>query len=339
MNRSPLLTAALCLLPALSAACIHAYAPQPVAVGQTKQTALLIHQDGVEDLIINVGYRAEAPVERLAWVLPVPNVPTRYRTADSALFDELYSWVELQRKPPLPRGLRTLSTSSAQAVGLTVLDSVRTGPYQIQPLQATGDAGIAALTTWMTSNGFTPIPREQLSYYVERRWTFLAVRIDSVSEKLDAEGGLPPLHVRFASEQAVYPLKLSTHMGEFPVRLYLVTKESLAPSDFETARAWGFHVAGARAGNLALSPSISTRYRSSDYRVAVSQFQDKDAPAALQEILKAIDPSSAQTWHLRVLFAADFRANRENNNGLPVSSGEDLSVPGVGTGQLLGGVR
>ena len=38
-------------------------------------------------------------------------------------------------------------------------------------------AGVAALGKWVKDNGFVPLEKDKLSYYVERNWTFLAVRI------------------------------------------------------------------------------------------------------------------------------------------------------------------
>ena len=51
-------------------------------------------------------------------------------------------------------------------------------PLSVQPIQASGVEALTTLSKWMESNGFAALPEEGLKYYLERSWTFLAIKVD-----------------------------------------------------------------------------------------------------------------------------------------------------------------
>ncbi|MEM6956310.1 MAG: DUF2330 domain-containing protein [Myxococcota bacterium] len=291
-------------------ACLHL--GQDGTISQSGQHGLILFKDGVEHLVLGVDARLEDTTpDKLAWVVPVPNVPDKYETVEGPLFQELHRWVRLEETS----GLRVADVGGGAARDpLRVLRATRAGPYLIQPIQGKGPAAAAAMNGWMTREGFQPIPDETLRYYIERNWTFLAVRVVPNDEGFSQREGLPPLHMAFAAERPVYPLKLSTHMGRYAVRIYLVTEDAIPDEAFAAAVEADFHVAGDRNGRGALGshPRLGARH---------GEFAPADAPETLQPLLADAGLADLPTLHLRVLHHRRLR-------GAKVAEwGEDLAFP------------
>ncbi len=324
------LCAAVFLHPSPTDACIHAAGSggEPVEISQKGQQGLLIWHDGKEELVLKIEYESGADVSALGLVVPVPAVPEAYDTADAGLFDALHSWVRIARQQPSLRSARARGINGHGSSGppLVALPPAEAGPYRIQPLQAFGEEGIAALTTWMEENDFAPIPPAVLTYFTERHWTFLTVKIDPAEgESLAREGGLPPLRVRLASERAIYPLKLEAQ-GVFPMRLYLVTKDPLPDQAFQGAVERGFEVA--EAGDM---PALGQH--GAPLRSRVGRFSASSAPPALRSILEDVDGLGEGELTLRVLYNEHFGRGA----GASLGWAEDLSIPGAAEGERLMG--
>ncbi|MFN3200553.1 MAG: DUF2330 domain-containing protein [Bradymonadia bacterium] len=202
-------------------ACLHPGNPS-VQLVETGQKALIMYADGREELIIKVDYAGYAAPGPLAWVVPTPSVPDHYAETDPALFDELHRLTQ----PPQPRskGLRSKSKSAAPAM-LIMHQPVNVGTYTIQPIGASGPEAGPALNTWLKSNGFGEVPEANMKWYLDKGWTFLAIK----TEANEPKGGLKPLRISFAADRLWYPLKFSSHQGDFPVTVYTLTKERLKP--------------------------------------------------------------------------------------------------------------
>jgi hypothetical protein len=281
-------------------ACLHAeakmYGPTTrtdvFALSQKGQQALIIHHEGHEDLVMAFEVSASAPLSSLAWIIPVPSVPDSYGTASPNLLGAVAKWTSLRRVVTRRMNIRAKGRGASPAAAsptsqaLQVLPTAEAGPYAIQPLKATGNAGVAALGKWMKDNGFVPLEKDKLSYYVERNWTFLAVRIQPAdgAKAISDKGLLPPLRMRFASARAVYPLKLSTHQGVFPVRVDIVTKEPLPKGAFKGAKKRGFEVAGAKGAVYQSAPGAAAGTLLSN----VHAFDTAKAPAELRKELARV---------------------------------------------------
>jgi hypothetical protein len=329
-------TAALCaavfIHPSPTDACIHAAGAggEPVEISQKGHQGLIIWHDGKEEMVLKLEYESGADVSALGLVIPVPAVPEAYATAEASLFETLHSWVRLERQRPAVRsasgGLRSRNGHGPSGPSLVALPAAEAGPYRIQPLQAFGEEGITALTEWMEENEFAPIPREVLTYYTERHWTFLTVKVDPAEgESLARRGGLPPLRARFATDRAIYPLKLEAQ-GTFPLRLYLVTREPLPDDAFDGAVERGFEVAGAGT----MRPLGA---RGAPLDASVGRFAASSAPAPLRSILEDLDGMDEGELTVRVLFNRRFGHGAGNSLAWP----EELSFPGVAEGERLMG--
>ena len=318
--------AALCLVPARTDACIHpggGGGGGTTAISQKGQHAIAFFDGETEHLVVKIEYEADQPLESLGLVMPVPAVPKDYGTVRPGLFQALHDWVGLAHRRPALRSRGAGGGGGSSATPLRMLPSAEAGPYRIQPLQASGAAGVTALRTWMQDNDFAPIPAEALGYFAERNWTFLAVRVDPAegAASLEASGALPPFRVTFESERIVYPLKLEAQ-GTFPVRLYVVTEEPLPLEAFRGATARGFEVAGnsrRRAGLIS----------------EVDEFHVDESPESLRWLMQELGaPFSDGRHHLSVLHARSFGSGEAD----PRTWDEELAIPPPPEGERLQGV-
>ncbi len=195
-------------------------------ISQSAQEAVLFHAGDREELILRINYKlkGEGTPDRFAWVITVPNEPDRYAVADGKLFEEMFDWAqeEMFKKR---RSFGLLPKADAVANGIELGKRVQVGPYDIQPVRALGAEALGALNAWLKKNGFPTEDPAHMKYFVDNKFTFLAIKISPPKgEKVVKPGGeVNPLHLSFKSEKVYYPLRFSSRQGVFDVNLYLFT--------------------------------------------------------------------------------------------------------------------
>ncbi|MFI9149334.1 DUF2330 domain-containing protein [Streptomyces sp. NPDC053367] len=197
---------------------------------------------GREQILMRLTVGGDA--RRAAWIMPVPHRAT-VRLGDPGIFDELasatapvhrdrhYFW---PREGDWPFDSPTSGDTAgappradAAAPGVGVVGRQRLGPFDVARLTATDPD---ALEGWLRENGFS-LPdrlRVALRPYVELGWEYVAIRLaPEVTGTPSASpspapsppspygapsggvlgGALDPLHISFAAEEPVYPMRLS----------------------------------------------------------------------------------------------------------------------------------
>ena len=191
-----------------------------------------------EVLILSASFAGNA--QEFAWVVPAPSKP-EIGIANADLFTELHNLTKTQIPgdgggftcygfyPPPP---------SDSEGGVDVIEEKVVGPYATAILSATN---ATALTDWLNANGyaFPEDGEEVISEYVERQWYFVATKINAVAEgtrEALAEGAIEPIVLSFASNETVYPLRISslTAANAAPpqVLLYVIADEIMVPSQY-----------------------------------------------------------------------------------------------------------
>jgi len=199
-------------------------------IGQDAQEAILFHADGREELILRIHYRitGKTPPPYFAWVVTVPNEPDSYEVADAKIFQETFDWADPLLSPPsnsLGKG-KGRDDKDDQG-GLEFGKAVKVGPFDIQPVRALGKEALAGLNDWLDKNGFPTEDPKHMEYFVENKFTFLAIKVKPAegAKSVETGGGLPPLHLGFRSETPYYPLRFSSRQGVFDVNLTVLTKK------------------------------------------------------------------------------------------------------------------
>lgn len=210
-------------------------------INEPTQKAILVYDDGREDLILQVKY--EGPVEEFGWLIPVPNLPTVQKGSMKCFYElSQYTqrhfewWHGRGRGAQSTRGgAETLGAGIASEPPVKVIEVKTVGAYETTVL-STRDSG--ELEKWLETNHFY-FPANKtgvLDDYVKQQWYFVAVKINLRQGVLNtianefklASGELHPLQIGFASDRCVYPLKISSINGQSSeVQVYVLSPEPL----------------------------------------------------------------------------------------------------------------
>lgn len=226
--------------------CLHLPATYAGSHVQTQQEGIVFWDAGREELVLKNDFRitpgpgGELPAF-LGWVVPVPEVPDAYSVEEIGLFEDMFNaWEEA--KPKVPVDSKDGALGEDIRNGIELLAKQRVGEYEIQPIRTKGEEAGPALNAWLQSNGFGEIPAEQMRYYLDRKWVWLAVKVAPAAGEatLAREGGLRPLRISVAAKEPFYPLKFSARQGVFGANLYFVTRKEIAQEDLADAQRKGF---------------------------------------------------------------------------------------------------
>jgi hypothetical protein len=229
--------------PALADGCFVFRWDKQKDINEPTQKAIILHDQGREDLILQVKY--QGPAEDFGWLIPVPGKP-EVRKGSMEPFYELSRLTQEAFLDPLYRSHEGLATAPAKDGGVKVTEIKTVGAYQVAVLSTSNPA---ALTDWLAAHQFH-FPREKqriLDQYILKHWYFVAARIDPTGngfaikssapgpgrispvtrEKL-ASGELHPIVISFISENCIFPLAISSANGTpSELSLYVVSKEPL----------------------------------------------------------------------------------------------------------------
>jgi hypothetical protein len=188
-----------------------------------------------EHLILSVSFEGDA--EDFAWVIPVPNLP-EIAVTDAELFRELSDFTATEIPSPGFGCFDGALEGEGEQNGVDVIEEQVVGPYATAILSATN---ATALADWLNANGYIfPEKGEEIaSEYIEKEWYFVATKINAVEEgtsEVLAEGAIEPIVLSFASNETVYPLRissLSTATEEPPeVLLYVLSDRLMVPEQY-----------------------------------------------------------------------------------------------------------
>lgn len=194
-------------------------------LNEPSQKAIIHWGDGREVLLLQVKYEGQA--EEFAWVVPLPAKPDiqAISPADDP-FAEISYYTQHRPRPGMRGDLDQPEDSPGQ---VTVLERKVVGVYDVAVLSASAPT---ALSRWLNTNGFLfPEKRtDVLKHYTEKKWVYVAMRIDRKALGTDElrklrVGELQPIRFTFASQRMVYPLRISSvNAGQTELLLYLLAK-------------------------------------------------------------------------------------------------------------------
>ncbi|WP_407289218.1 DUF2330 domain-containing protein [Streptomyces sp. BP-8] len=208
-----------------------------------RETSAVRWDGRTEQIVMSLTVDGNAP--DAAWIMPVPHRAT-VELGDPDLFDQLsaltepaveqrhYFWPRNGDWPFQDADGAGAPPPGARGPGVGVVGRERLGPFDVARLTATDPR---ALRDWLTSQGFH-LPSSlatELRPYVTQRWEYVAIRLAPAERHRPLTGTLDPLHLSFASDRLVYPMRLS-RLAKTPQSLGLYV---LAPHRMEPRSAIG----------------------------------------------------------------------------------------------------
>jgi HEAT repeat protein len=209
-------------------------------INEPTQKAIIVHDQGREDLVLQVKY--EGPAEDFGWLIPVPGLP-EVRKGSMGCFYELSKLT--QQHFGENRVMTAGISHGMSAEGAVKVIEIKTvGAYEVAVISA---RNAASLGEWLDAHHFI-FPKENqdvLDSYVKKQWYFVAARIDpnqsgftlvsgapkktpipTSTRKQLASGELHPLVISFPSDKCVFPLAISAVNGKpSEVSLYVLSAE------------------------------------------------------------------------------------------------------------------
>jgi hypothetical protein len=189
------------------------------------QQALVFFADGREELVFSPSFRAEKDSlpATLGAVIPVPSIPEVRKGVDAELFTVLWNWSERAQaagKEDESAGISVDELEKRMMVGPA-------GSFKAQVIQGS-ESSLEELKAWFGVHMFAELPMDALQFYVDRRWTFVAIKYTIDPADLPSTDlRMPPIRLSFEAERMTYPLKIATTQGTFDLLLYTFTERNL----------------------------------------------------------------------------------------------------------------
>jgi hypothetical protein len=180
----------------------------------SSERAVVVWDGTQETILLRLSTRSEAVNAGL--LVPTPT-PADVELGDDQVFIDLAAVTAPRTEerrhlfgPPLlfgDGGGDGASAGGPGGSGVEVLGTVELGPLRATTLTASGGT---ALSSWLRDNRYQTSPAftEAVQPYVDEGWSFVAVQLNAVGQTL--AGDLPPISMSFASDEAVYPMRMSS---------------------------------------------------------------------------------------------------------------------------------
>jgi hypothetical protein len=213
-----------------SEACIHVPRTYKGTVTEKTKEALLFH-DGVNahpiiktNLLASSGHLPDT----MAWVIPLPSLPSHYEETNGGIFPEMFGVVEkANEERDRASALQGVSSTGSAAMPKSILvHPMQTiGRYQVQPIEVLDPKNAGSeLNHWLLANGFGAVPPANQRYYLKIGTVFLTLKLHGLRGRFS---DIKPLHIVYKSSLLSLPLKFSSHSGVFGVELYAFTSGPL----------------------------------------------------------------------------------------------------------------
>lgn len=209
---------------------------------EPEQKAVILFAEGMQDLIIQVQY--DCAEGGFAWLVPLPSQP-EVAVSDGAIFAELLDYTyarskwqveDLSGRGPMG-GFGLVRGGAPVDGGVNVLERKRVGVYDVAVLEADTAED---LVRWCEGHGYMVSAKAEkvLATYVDRGWVFTAMRIHPEVNSEDAAvaleaGTIDPIRFTFPTDEAIYPLRISSiNRGATDVLVYVLAEDTLVHPAF-----------------------------------------------------------------------------------------------------------
>lgn len=179
------------------------------------ENALVQYDAGTETITLSMSINGSS--KKAAWIMPVP-AEAKVELGDDQLFYQLNRMTRpktVVRKTYWPfrdlgimGGRGDYAGAPAPGAGVDVRQQMVLGPFQVARL---GGSSGTAVTDWLRTNGYV-VPATlaaNLTPYLTEKWEIVAVKLAPKRDGESLSGSTPPLRLTFASDEIVYPMRLS----------------------------------------------------------------------------------------------------------------------------------
>jgi hypothetical protein len=203
-------------------ACLHFTESFTGKLKEGTKSVFLFHDGENAHMLVKTEISSESgqlPPE-IAWVLPLPGLPSKYEEVDPGVFDELSSITVQSISSKGARGGSVERLKSASDT-LKVHSTIVAGNYQIEPIEILQDGAAKPFNAWLKTRHFNPMPEKNQKYYLKKGAVFLAIR----AKVHETSISFKPLHIVYKANHLSYPLKFTHDSRTFDLTLYIMKKD------------------------------------------------------------------------------------------------------------------
>lgn len=206
-------------------ACLHYPMGYRESLRDVKQQAFLFHDGTNAHMVVATSFFSSKLPREVAWVLPLPSVPSEYHEIKGPFFEELNRLMPVDRAGIVRQG-GIGSGEGGFGGGIKVHPKVLTESYEVQPIEILSDDAGSELNSWLKKHKYNPMPMDLQKPYLKKGAAFLAIRMQL---KHPIEGVLrsAPLHLVYAADRLTYPLRLTHATRQFDLDLFVFSKNGL----------------------------------------------------------------------------------------------------------------
>lgn len=280
---------------AQACACGGFVAPEGEDVAASAEYAVLTWDGETERVLLSMETMTAAADAAL--LIPTP-APAEAALAQTTVFAELEEVIEPETIvtyewwPDLGFGAGDggAPAGAPEGAGVSVLDTQQLGDLEVTVLAA-NDAN--QLADWLDQHEYVMRDglADALMPYVSEGWYYVAIRLTTDAE--DLSGALQPLDLTFASQQLIYPMRLSAAATESQfVRTYVFSDHRVQRTD-ETAETGvlDLRFAGEVAPGTLTSDALATIAAEQPYLTVLDQFFEEPSEEIVADFTFSQAPS------------------------------------------------
>ncbi len=186
---------------------------------------------GYQRMILQVDFQGSTG--DFAWLVPVPALPDTLATAEFDILSECSRLTEPIMRHREIEGCGedkypTYHDGSADNRDVTVYENRAVGPYHTLVLGAENASALAdSLEDWGYLHEENRTAAEDaFRFYIDKQWYFIAMRLDlgwgeDEIVMQSFRGAIEPILIGFATDEMVYPMRISAISAEDPTELLL----------------------------------------------------------------------------------------------------------------------
>ena len=179
-------------------ACIHVPRTYKGTVTENTKEALLFHDGANAHLIIKTNLKASSGSlpETMAWVIPLPSLPSHYEEADPGIFPEMFNAIEKANS-------EREREAAMKSIWVHLMQTI--GSYQVQPIEVHDPKNAGGeLNYWLIANAFGTVPQATPRPYRTKDAVFLALKLHGLSGSFS---DIKLLHIAYNADTLTLPLK------------------------------------------------------------------------------------------------------------------------------------
>ncbi len=175
----------------------------------------------------NESKKAKKKTDELMVVLPIPNNIVKWKTTNNTLFKDLYNSTlpikkkVVKKRKKLPKPLRRVNNKFKVIV------------QEIFKTDKLGQKAFNALNEHLKKNGYNELQFSDYKYYIDRDWTFIAVKYVVKKGSIPKKGNLQPIYLSLEAANVAFPLRAFKEYKNFNFNFYILSNFNMDLKDIK----------------------------------------------------------------------------------------------------------